>query len=281
MKQYHGLLAKLLAYGEERPDRTGTGTLSLFGERLEFNLADGFPLVTTKKIHFKSVVAELIWMLSGSTNVKDLQAMGCTIWDEWADEIGELGRVYGAQWRDQRSWERGIDGNLYQRRPKHLPYRQGDQIQALIHTLWTDPFSRRHVVSAWNASDLPFQALAPCHMSFQFYVSKDQKLSCHMYQRSCDAFLGLPFNIASYALLTHLFCQTHGFEPGRLIISFGDVHLYKNHLDQARLQLGRIPVKLPTIRINPHLTSVLDVKPEDIELLEYYPYRPIKGDVSV
>lgn len=261
MEAYLSLLDRIMTDGERREDRTGTGTLSVFGESLSFDLSDGFPLLTTKRVHFKSVAHELLWMLSGSNNARDLQKHGVTIWDEWADADGDLGPIYGAQWR---TWGgRGVD-----------------QIANVIEAIKRDPYSRRHVVSAWNAADLDQMALAPCHCLFQFYVSTAGKLSCHLYQRSADIFLGVPFNIASYALLTHMIAGVTGLEPGILVISFGDLHLYKNHVDQARKQLSRTPRLLPLLRIVPR-RSIDKFQYDDFMLIGYDPHPAIPAPVAV
>lgn len=265
MKQYLDLVSDIVITGNPKSDRTGTGTMSVFGRQLRFNLADGFPLVTTKKVHFKSVAAELLWMLSGSTNVKDLQAMGCTIWDEWADPVtGDLGPVYGAQWR---SW---IDcwGNSI------------DQITAVIESIRANPDSRRHVVSAWNVADIPDMALPPCHALFQFYVAGG-RLSCQLYQRSADIFLGVPFNIASYALLTHMVAAQCDLEVGEFIWTGGDVHLYRNHFDQASQQLERTPHPLPKIRFARRPVSIFEYTMDDIILDGYVSHPAIKAPVAV
>lgn len=262
MKQYHDLLQHVLTNGKQKSDRTGTGTRSVFGAQMRFNLSEGFPLVTTKKIHFKSVVAELLWFLSGSTNVKDLQAMGCKIWDEWANEDGELGPIYGQQWR---SW-RGASYNI-------------DQISDLIQGIKTNPDSRRHIVSAWNVEDIPHMALAPCHTMFQFDVT-DGKLSCQLYQRSADLFLGVPFNIASYALLTHMVALECGLQVGDFIWTGGDCHIYDNHTEQVMLQLTRQPMELPHL-VLPRADSIFDYQPEDFLLIGYNPHPAIKGAVAV
>ena len=260
---YERALAKIMAEGVDRGDRTGTGTRGLFGLQMRWNLADGFPLVTTKKVHFKSVVAELLWMLSGSTNVKDLQAMGCTIWDEWANPKGDLGPVYGRQWR---SWGAG-------------PYRCIDQISGVIKSIKTNPDDRGHIVSAWNPRDLDEMALRPCHCLFQFWVA-DGKLSCQLYQRSADFFLGVPFNIASYALLTHMVAQQCDLGVGEFIWTGGDCHVYQNHFDQVRLQLTRTPHPFPRLVLN-KAASIFDYQLEDI-VYEGYKYHPaIKGEVAV
>ncbi|MEZ5938918.1 MAG: thymidylate synthase [Hyphomonadaceae bacterium] len=264
MKQYLDLLQDIIDNGADRPDRTGTGTRGLFGRQMRFNLADGFPLLTTKKVHFKSIVIELLWFLRGDTNVKWLQERGVSIWDEWADERGELGPVYGKQWR---SWETR-DG------------REIDQIAAVVESLRTNPNSRRHIVSAWNPADVDSMALPPCHCLFQFFVA-DGKLSCQLYQRSADVFLGVPFNIASYALLTLMVARATGLEPGEFVHTFGDVHLYSNHFDQARLQLTRDPRPLPRIELNPAKTDLFGWDYEDFTLLDYAPHGLIRAPVAV
>jgi thymidylate synthase len=264
MQPYLQLMSDILANGVDKSDRTGTGTRSLFGYQMRFNLADGFPLVTTKKLHLKSIVYELLWFLRGDTNVRWLQERGVKIWDEWADENGDLGPVYGSQWR---SWP-APDG------------RSIDQIAALVDGLKTRPDSRRHIVSAWNPAEVDDMALPPCHCLFQFYVA-DNKLSCQLYQRSADTFLGVPFNIASYALLTHMVAQVTGYEPGDFVHSFGDVHLYQNHFEQARLQLSRPPRPLPRLALNPDVRRLEDFTFEDIVFEGYDPHPHIKAPVAV
>lgn len=264
MRQYHDLLQHILEKGTEKTDRTGTGTLSVFGYQMRFDLSDGFPMVTTKKLHLKSIIYELLWFLNGDTNIRYLTDNGVRIWNEWADENGDLGPVYGKQWR---SWTKP-DGQTV------------DQISQLIQTLKNNPDSRRMIVNAWNVGELDQMALTPCHCLFQFYVA-DGKLSCQLYQRSADTFLGVPFNIASYALLTLMIAQVCGFQPGEFIHTFGDVHLYNNHLDQARLQLSRIPKPLPKMKINEKVTSIFDFKYDDFLLQDYYPDPHIKAEVSV
>ncbi|HMU60868.1 MAG TPA: thymidylate synthase [Gemmatimonadales bacterium] len=264
MKPYLDLLSRILDTGVAKSDRTGTGTLSIFGHQMRFDLADGFPLVTTKKLHMKSIVYELLWFLRGDTNVKYLQEHGVSIWDDWADPSGELGPVYGRQWR---SWPTPSGGHI-------------DQITQVVEEIRRNPDSRRLIVSAWNVADIPDMALAPCHALFQFYVA-DGKLSCQLYQRSADAFLGVPFNIASYALLTLMVAQVTGNRPGEFIHTFGDAHLYTNHLDGARLQLSRAPRPLPTIRLNPAVTSLFDFGYDDFEVLGYDPHPHIPGKVAV
>lgn len=264
MRQYLALLDHILAHGAAKSDRTGTGTLSVFGYQMRFDLSQGFPLLTTKKLHLKSILHELLWFLSGSTNVAYLRENGVTIWDEWADERGELGPVYGKQWR---SWQ-GADGRTI------------DQLSEVLRDLRERPDSRRLLVSAWNVGDLPHMALPPCHMMYQFYVA-DQRLSCQMYQRSADVFLGVPFNIASYALLTLMVAQVSGLQPGEFIHTLGDAHLYQNHLEQARLQLTRSPRRLPTIRMDPSVRDLFGFKYEHFELVDYDPHPHIKAPVAV
>lgn len=264
MKQYIDLLQDILSHGEKKKDRTGTGTISVFGRQLRFNLADGFPLLTTKKLHLKSIIYELLWFLKGDTNIKNLQENGVRIWDEWADENGDLGPVYGKQWR---SWATPNGETI-------------DQISDLIHDIKTNPNSRRLIVSAWNPADIPTMALAPCHCLFQFYVA-DGKLSCQLYQRSADVFLGIPFNIASYALLTMMVAQATDLEAGEFVHTFGDVHIYNNHLKQVELQLKREPYTLPQMRINPEVKSIFDFSYDDFELIHYEAHPHIKGKVSV
>ena len=264
MKQYQDLLNHILENGTEKTDRTGTGTISVFGYQMRFDLSNGFPLLTTKKLHLKSIIYELLWFLNGDTNIGYLTENGVRIWNEWADVNGDLGPIYGKQWR---SWSKPNGESV-------------DQIAKLIHDLKTNPDSRRMIVNAWNVGELEQMALTPCHCLFQFYVA-DNKLSCQLYQRSADTFLGVPFNIASYALLTMMIAQVCGMEAGEFIHTFGDVHLYNNHLDQAREQLTRIPRPLPIMKINPNVTSIFDFKYEDFELSEYHPYAHIKASVSV
>jgi thymidylate synthase len=264
MKQYLDLMRLILETGARKEDRTGTGTLSIFGHQMRFDLASGFPLVTTKKVHLKSIIYELLWFLKGETNVGYLREHGVTIWDEWADERGELGPVYGYQWR---SWP-AADG-------RHI-----DQISAVINSLRARPDSRRHIVSAWNVGELDAMALPPCHVLFQFYVA-DGRLSCQLYQRSADVFLGVPFNIASYALLTLMVAQVTGYAPGEFIHTLGDAHLYLNHLDQARLQLGREPYPLPKMSLNPAVTSLFDFGYEDFALTDYQHHPRIPAPIAV
>ena len=264
MRQYHELLNHILTRGVEKSDRTGTGTISTFGYQMRFDLAQGFPLVTTKKVHTKSVIHELLWFLQGDTNIGYLKANGVSIWDEWADENGDLGPVYGKQWR---SWQ-GPDGQTV------------DQIAALVAAIKKNPDSRRLVISAWNPVDIPHMALAPCHCLFQFYVAEG-KLSCQLYQRSADVFLGVPFNIASYALLTLMLAQVCDLQPGDFVHTFGDVHIYLNHLEQVELQLSREPRPLPQMRINPEVRDIFSFRYEDFELLQYDPWPAIKAPVAV
>ncbi|MFO1100328.1 MAG: thymidylate synthase [Xanthobacteraceae bacterium] len=264
MRQYHELMDRILAEGAEKHDRTGTGTLSVFGHQMRFDLADGFPLVTTKKLHLKSIVYELLWFLSGDTNVRFLNQHGVTIWDEWADKDGDLGPIYGAQWR---SWPAPGGGAI-------------DQIANVLAMIRRNPDSRRLIVSAWNPADVERMALPPCHCLFQFYVARG-RLSCQLYQRSADVFLGVPFNIASYALLTLMVAQVTGLAPGAFVHTFGDAHLYLNHLEQARLQLSRAPRPLPTMRINPGVTDLFAFRYEDFALQGYDPHPHIKAAVAV
>jgi thymidylate synthase len=264
LRQYLDLLAKVRHSGIRKGDRTNTGTLSIFGHQMRFDLAEGFPLVTTKKLHVKSIVHELLWFLQGSTNVRYLNQHGVTIWNEWADAQGELGPVYGRQWR---TWPTP-DG-------RHI-----DQIAQVVEGLKRDPDSRRHIVSAWNVGELDRMALPPCHCLFQFYVAEG-RLSCQLYQRSADVFLGVPFNIASYALLTQMMTQVTGFEPGEFVHSFGDAHLYLTHLDQADEQLKRSPRALPRLEINPEIRSLFDFAYEDFQLKGYDPHPAISAKVAV
>ncbi|GAB2683042.1 thymidylate synthase [Thalassiella azotivora] len=264
MRQYHDLLRHVLENGTPKSDRTGTGTLSVFGYQNRYDLADGFPLVTTKKVHVRSVVGELIWFLKGSTNIRWLQERGISIWDEWADADGDLGPVYGYQWR---SWPTPDGGSV-------------DQISKVVESIRTNPDSRRHLVTAWNPADVDDMALPPCHTMFQFYVS-DGRLSCQLYQRSADVFLGVPFNIASYALLTHMVAQVCDLQPGEFVHTFGDTHLYSNHLDQAREQLTRDPRPLPTLQLNPDVRSLDAFELEDVEVHGYDPHPAIKAPVAV
>lgn len=264
MRQYHDLLQHILDHGSEKSDRTGTGTLSVFGYQMRFNLADGFPMLTTKKLHLRSIIHELLWFLQGDTNIQYLKDNGVRIWDEWADENGDLGPVYGKQWR---SWA-APDGQTI------------DQISQALDLIKNNPDSRRIIVNAWNVGDLPDMALSPCHALFQFYVA-DGKLSCQLYQRSADTFLGVPFNIASYALLTMMIAQVTDLQPGDFIHTFGDVHLYTNHLDQAREQLSRDLRPLPTLHLNPTVKDLFAFKFEDFELTNYDPHPHIKAAVSI
>ncbi len=264
MRTYLNLLDHILENGTQKGDRTGTGTISCFGYQMRFNLSEGFPVLTTKKLHLRSIIHELLWFLSGDTNIKYLKENGVRIWDDWADENGDLGPVYGYQWR---SWPTS-DGKKI------------DQISKLIEMIKNNPNSRRLMVSAWNVQFIDEMALPPCHTMFQFYVA-DGKLSCQLYQRSADTFLGVPFNIASYALLTMLVAQVCDLEPGDFIHTFGDVHLYNNHLEQTKEQLTRTPTKLPTMKINPAVKNIFDFKIEDFELLDYHPQAHIKAAVSV
>ena len=264
MKQYHKLLKHILDTGAHKGDRTGTGTISAFGYQMRFDLNEGFPMVTTKKLHLKSIIHELIWFLQGNTNIKYLKDNGVRIWDEWADESGNLGPVYGHQWR---SW----------------PTPNGDavdQITTLVDQIKSNPNSRRHIVSAWNVADIENMALPPCHCLFQFYVAEG-KLSCQLYQRSADTFLGVPFNIASYALLTMMMAQVCDLEVGEFIHTFGDVHLYNNHLEQVDLQLSRDLRSLPVMKLNPSVKNIFEFNFEDFELIEYDPHPHIKGIVAV
>ncbi|MBK7122704.1 MAG: thymidylate synthase [Chitinophagaceae bacterium] len=275
MQQYLDLVKHIIETGTDKSDRTGTGTRSVFGYQMRFSLADGFPLVTTKKCHLKSIIYELLWFLQGDTNIQYLKEHNVKIWDEWADENGDLGPVYGKQWR---SWQ-GADGV------------EVDQVKELIHTLKTNPDSRRMIISAWNVADLPKMKLMPCHCLFQFYTSPPtplQKergvkgsLSCQLYQRSADVFLGVPFNIASYALLTMMIAQVCDMEPGEFVHSFGDVHLYNNHFEQANLQLSRTPFPLPQMKINPAVKDIFNFTFEDFELLNYESHPAIKAPVAV
>ncbi|OSZ82736.1 thymidylate synthase [Chitinophagaceae bacterium IBVUCB1] len=264
MQAYLDLLQHILDTGVEKSDRTGTGTISCFGYQMRFNLQDGFPMITTKKLHLKSIIYELLWFLNGDTNIKYLKDNGVGIWDEWADANGDLGPVYGHQWR---SWQ-GADGQVY------------DQIKTLLHTIQTNPDSRRMIVNAWNVADLHKMALTPCHALFQFYVANG-KLSCQLYQRSADVFLGVPFNIASYALLTMMIAQVCGLEYGEFVHTFGDVHLYSNHIEQAKLQLTRTPYPLPTMKLNPEVKDLFSFRYEDFTLENYQAHPHIKAPVAV
>ena len=264
MQQYLNLMQHILDNGTEKGDRTGTGTISVFGHQMRFDLGEGFPCVTTKKLHLRSIIHELLWFLKGDQNIAYLKENGVSIWDEWADEQGNLGPVYGVQWR---SWETP-DG------------RKIDQIKNLIEGIKNNPNSRRHIVSAWNVADVDNMALPPCHTLFQFYVA-DGRLSCQLYQRSADVFLGVPFNIASYALFTMMVAQVCDLEPGDFVHTFGDAHLYSNHIDQARLQLSRTPRDLPTMKMNPEVKDIFGFKFEDFELVNYDPHPHIKAAVAV
>lgn len=264
MQAYLQLLEHILAHGVEKTDRTGTGTRSVFGYQMRFDLRDSFPLVTTKKIHFKSVIHELLWFLSGETNIAYLKANGVKIWDAWADEHGDLGPVYGSQWR---SWL-GADGETT------------DQISQVVEQIKTNPDSRRLIVSAWNVAEVPKMKLPPCHAFFQFYVANGE-LSCQLYQRSADVFLGVPFNIASYAALTMMMAQVTGLKPGEFVHTLGDAHLYSNHLEQVKLQLTREPFPLPRLKLNPQVSSIFEFAFEDFELQDYRHHAHIKGAVAV
>jgi thymidylate synthase len=273
MQQYLSLLQHILDTGVQKHDRTGTGTLSCFGYQMRFDLQEGFPLVTTKRVHLKSIIHELLWFLKGETNIRYLKENGVSIWNEWADEDGELGPVYGKQWR---SWE-GKDGKVI------------DQVNELIQQIKTNPDSRRLIVSAWNVAELPQMALMPCHALFQFYISPPNplkgglrnRLSCQLYQRSADVFLGVPFNIASYALLTMMIARVCNLEPGEFIHTFGDVHIYNNHIEQVKLQLSRKPYPLPVMKLNPAVKNIFDFKYEDFTLENYQHHPAIKAPVSV
>lgn len=264
MVQYLNLLDHILKNGVRKDDRTGTGTISVFGYQMRFDLQEGFPLLTTKKLHLKSIIHELLWFLKGETNIRYLNENGVTIWDEWADANGELGPVYGYQWR---SWPTA-DG-------RHI-----DQISRVVESLKNNPDSRRHIVSAWNVGEIEHMALPPCHVLFQFYVANG-KLSCQLYQRSADVFLGVPFNIASYALLTMMIAQVCGYEPGEFVHTLGDTHIYLNHIEQVKLQLSREPRKLPRMVITPEVKSIFDFQFSDFKLEDYNPHPHIKGDIAV
>ncbi len=264
MQAYLNLLQKVLDEGVKKDDRTGTGTLSIFGYQMRFNLSDGFPVVTTKKLHLRSIIHELLWFLQGDTNINYLNDNKVTIWNEWADENGDLGPIYGAQWV---RWPDGKGGSI-------------NQIQKCVDTIKTNPTSRRIIVNAWNTGQLDEMALTPCHAMFQFYVVNG-KLSCQLYQRSADLFLGVPFNIASYALLTHMMAQVCNLQPGDFVHTFGDAHLYLNHLDQTRLQLSRKPLALPQLKLNPDVKDIFGFKYEDIELTGYNPHPAIKAPIAV
>ena len=264
MKQYLDLLDHVLTNGVSKEDRTGTGTISVFGHQMRFDLQKGFPVLTTKKLHLRSIIHELLWFLQGSTNTAYLKENKVRIWDEWADENGDLGPIYGYQWR---SWPDYRGGHI-------------DQIQQVIDSIKNNPNSRRHLVCAWNVGQVEEMALPPCHVLFQFYVA-DGKLSCQLYQRSCDIFLGVPFNIASYALLTMMIAQITGLQPGEFVHTLGDAHIYKNHIEQCKLQLTREPYPLPTMKINPEVKNIEDFKFEDFELTGYEAHPHIKGAISV
>ena len=264
MKQYLDLMQKVLDEGQEKSDRTGTGTLSIFGHQMKFDLSKGFPLVTTKKVHLKSIIHELIWFLQGSTSISYLKENGVSIWDEWADENGDLGPVYGAQWR---SWPDGNNGTI-------------DQIENLINGIKNNPDSRRHIVSAWNPALVDEMALPPCHSLFQFYVANGE-LSCQLYQRSADIFLGVPFNIASYALLTHMIAQVCNLKAGKFVHTLGDAHLYINHLEQAKLQLSREVMGLPELKLSSNVNNIFDFKFEDIEIINYESHPAISAPIAV
>ena len=264
MQQYLNLLNHVMNHGDKKNDRTGTGTLSIFGYQMRFDLSENFPLLTTKKVHLKSVIYELLWFLKGSTNIKYLQENGVSIWDEWADEHGDLGPVYGSQWRSWRTHDN----------------RSIDQIDKLITDLKTNPDSRRLIVSAWNVAEIENMKLPPCHCFFQFYVANN-KLSCQLYQRSADIFLGVPFNIASYALLTLMIAQVVNLKPGEFVHTLGDAHIYSNHFDQVNEQLKREPKELPTMHINSNVKNIFDFKFEDFKLSDYDPYPPIKAPVAI
>ena len=264
MKQYHELLQRVLQEGVFKPDRTGTGTISVFGHQMRFNMEEGFPCLTTKKLHLKSIIHELLWFLNGDTNVKYLQDNGVRIWNEWADEKGDLGHIYGYQWR---SWPDYNGGHI-------------DQITEVVNTIKNNPDSRRIIVSAWNVADIPNMNLPPCHAFFQFYVA-DGKLSLQLYQRSADIFLGVPFNIASYALLLQMMAQVTGLRAGDFVHTLGDAHIYSNHLEQVKLQLTRETRPLPKMKINPDVKSIFDFKFDDFELVDYNPHPHIEGKVAV
>jgi thymidylate synthase len=264
MRQYLDLLDHVLRNGVEKSDRTGTGTISVFGYQMRFSLGEGFPVLTTKKLHLRSIIHELLWFLKGETNVRYLHDNQVTIWDEWADENGDLGHIYGYQWR---SWPT-VEG------------RSIDQIADVVQSIKANPDSRRHIVSAWNVGELDKMALPPCHLMFQFYVAGG-KLSCQLYQRSCDIFLGVPFNITSYALLTMMMAQVTGLQPGDFIHTLGDAHIYLNHIEQVKLQLTREPYPLPQMKINPERTSIFDFVFEDFQLVNYQAHPHIKGEISV
>ncbi|MFZ4399752.1 MAG: thymidylate synthase [Bacteroidales bacterium] len=264
MQQYLQLLDYVMKKGVHKDDRTGTGTLSTFGYQMRFNLEQGFPLLTTKKLHLRSILYELLWFLNGDTNIKYLNDNKVSIWNEWADENGDLGPIYGYQWRNWKS----ADGNVI------------DQISQVVESLKSNPDSRRHIISAWNVGEIDKMALPPCHVMFQFYVANG-KLSCHLYQRSADIFLGVPFNIASYAILLQMMAQVCGYQAAEFVHTLGDAHIYKNHLEQVKTQLSREPRKLPLLKINPDIKSIFDFKFEDFELINYDPLPHIKGEIAI
>jgi len=264
MRQYLDLLDHVLKYGTRKGDRTGTGTISIFGYQMEFDLSEGFPCITTKKLHLRSIIHELLWFLKGETNVEYLHRNKVTIWNEWAGQDGELGPIYGYQWR---SWPTP-DGTAI------------DQITEVIQSIRNNPDSRRHIVSAWNVADINKMALPPCHVLFQFYVANG-RLSCQLYQRSADIFLGVPFNIASYAILTHMVAQVTGLQPGKFIHTFGDAHIYLNHLDQVKLQLQREPLPLPRLELNPSVKNIFEFTSDDIHLVQYQAHPHIKGEIAI
>ena len=264
MKQYLELLDHVMKNGVKKTDRTGTGTISVFGHQMRFNLQEGFPVLTTKKLHLRSIIHELLWFLKGETNLKYLHENKVTIWDEWADKNGDLGHIYGYQWR---FWPKADNSHV-------------DQISQVVESIQHNPDSRRHLVSAWNVGELDNMALPPCHLMFQFYVANG-KLSCQMYQRSCDIFLGVPFNITSYSLLTMMMAQVTGLEPGDFVHTLGDAHIYLNHIDQVKLQLTRKPYSLPTMKLNSNVKNILGFTFEDFELVDYQSHSHIKGEISV
>jgi len=273
MIEYHKLLKQVLDNGVYKMDRTGTGTISVFGTQNRYNLQNGFPVVTTKQLHIKSVIHELLWFLKGDTNSRSLEKNGVTIWKEWADEDGDLGPIYGKQWT---SWEPGIvkEGTGFEKIPVN-------QISKVIESIKNDPHSRRHIVSAWNVSEIPDMALPPCHVMFQFYVDDENRLSLQVYQRSCDIFLGAPFNITSYALLLSMVAQVTGLKPYEFIHTIGDAHLYINHIEQAKLQLSRDPLELPSLELNPNIKDIFDFKYEDFKLINYNHYPKIAAEIAV